>query len=99
MVTTPRCHSQVPKPQDWVRKQLLPTALPAPLKRMGMGESYGNGTRPRKTKTGYLRSSSLTVYETSQERELKESRELEVIDRRPIESGTITTMAKLNLGI
>jgi hypothetical protein len=33
------------------------------------------------------------------EKELRESRELEVIDRRPIESGTITTMAKLNLGI
>jgi hypothetical protein len=33
------------------------------------------------------------------EQESKESRELEVIDGRPIESGTITTMAKLNLGI
>ena len=29
-----------------------------------------------------------------EENELRESRELEVIDRRPIESGTIMTMAK-----
>jgi hypothetical protein len=34
-----------------------------------------------------------------EEKELKEARELEVIDGRPIESGTITTMAKLDLGI
>ena len=34
-----------------------------------------------------------------EEKELRESRELEVIDGRPIESGTITTMAKLNIGI
>jgi hypothetical protein len=34
-----------------------------------------------------------------EEKELRESRELEVIDGRPIELGTITTMAKLNLGI
>jgi predicted aspartyl protease len=34
-----------------------------------------------------------------EEKKLKESRELEVIDGRPIESGTITTMAKLKLGI
>jgi hypothetical protein len=34
-----------------------------------------------------------------EEHELEESWELEVIDRRPIKSGTITTMAKLNLGI
>ena len=34
-----------------------------------------------------------------QEKELKDPRELEVIDGRPIESGTITTMAKLDLGI
>jgi hypothetical protein len=34
-----------------------------------------------------------------QENELKESRDLEVIDGKPIDSGTITTMAKLNLGI
>jgi hypothetical protein len=34
-----------------------------------------------------------------EEKKLKESRELEVIDRRPIESGTITTLAKLELGI
>jgi hypothetical protein len=34
-----------------------------------------------------------------EEKELKESRELEVIDGRPIESGTITTMARLNIGI
>jgi hypothetical protein len=34
-----------------------------------------------------------------EEKELRESRDLEVIDRRPIKSGTITTMAKLNLGI
>jgi hypothetical protein len=33
-----------------------------------------------------------------EETELKESRELEFIDGRPIESGTITTMAKLDLG-
>jgi hypothetical protein len=33
------------------------------------------------------------------EQELTESRELEVIERRPIESGTIPTMAKLNLGL
>jgi hypothetical protein len=33
------------------------------------------------------------------EKELKESRELEVIDGRPIESGTITSMAKLDSGI
>jgi hypothetical protein len=34
-----------------------------------------------------------------EEKKLKESRELEVIDGRPIESGTNTTMAKLNLEI
>src|SRR6202142_512404 len=34
-----------------------------------------------------------------EEKELKESRELEVINGRPIESGTITTMAKLDLRI
>jgi hypothetical protein len=34
-----------------------------------------------------------------QEKELKDPRELEVIDGRPIESGAITTMAKLDLGI
>jgi hypothetical protein len=34
-----------------------------------------------------------------EEKELRESRELEVIDGRPIESATITTMAKLNIGI
>jgi hypothetical protein len=34
-----------------------------------------------------------------EEKESGESRELEVINRRSIESGTITTMAKLNLGI
>jgi hypothetical protein len=34
-----------------------------------------------------------------EERKLKESRELAVIDGRPIESGTITSLAKLNLGI
>jgi hypothetical protein len=34
-----------------------------------------------------------------EERELQESRELEVINGRPIESGTITTMAKLNIEI
>jgi hypothetical protein len=33
------------------------------------------------------------------EKEQKETRELEVMDGRPIESGTITTMAKLDLGI
>jgi hypothetical protein len=33
------------------------------------------------------------------QRKLKESRELEVIDGRPIKSGTITTMAKLNIEI
>jgi hypothetical protein len=33
------------------------------------------------------------------EKEFRESRELEVIDGRPIKSGTITTMAKLYLGI
>jgi hypothetical protein len=31
--------------------------------------------------------------------EIRESRELEVIDGRLIESGTITTMENLNLGI
>jgi hypothetical protein len=34
-----------------------------------------------------------------EEKLLPESRELEVIDRGPIESGTITTMGKLNIGI
>jgi predicted aspartyl protease len=34
-----------------------------------------------------------------EEIKLKESRELEVIDGRPIESGTITSIAKLKLGI
>jgi hypothetical protein len=38
-------------------------------------------------------------YHQLKEQKLKESRELEAIDGRPIESGTITTMAKLNLGI
>ena len=38
-------------------------------------------------------------YHGLEEKELKESRELEVIDGTPIESGTITTMAKLELGI
>ena len=34
-----------------------------------------------------------------EEKELKQSRELQVIDGRPIESGTITTMARLNIEI
>jgi hypothetical protein len=34
-----------------------------------------------------------------EEKELREPRELEVIDGRPIESGTITTIAELNIGI
>jgi hypothetical protein len=34
-----------------------------------------------------------------EEKEFQESRELEVIDGRPIKSGTIITMAKLNIGI
>ena len=34
-----------------------------------------------------------------EERKLRETRELEVIDGRPIKSGTIMTMARLNLGI
>jgi hypothetical protein len=33
------------------------------------------------------------------EKELRESRELEVVDGRPIKSGTITTIAKFNMGI
>ena len=33
------------------------------------------------------------------EKQLKESKEIEVINERPIEWGTITTMVKLNLGI
>jgi hypothetical protein len=38
-------------------------------------------------------------YYQLQEKELRESRELKVIHGRPITSGTITTMAKLNIGI
>jgi hypothetical protein len=34
-----------------------------------------------------------------EEKEIRESRELEVIGGRPIKSCTITTMAKMNLGI
>ena len=34
-----------------------------------------------------------------EEKQLKESREFKVIDGRPIESGTITTMARTNIGI
>ena len=34
-----------------------------------------------------------------EEKELKDIRELEVIDRRPIKSGTITTIAKISLRI
>jgi hypothetical protein len=32
-----------------------------------------------------------------EQKKLQESTELEIIDGRPIESGTITTMAKLNI--
>jgi hypothetical protein len=38
-------------------------------------------------------------YQQWQGQKLKQSSELEVIDVGPIESGTITTMTKLNLGI
>ena len=34
-----------------------------------------------------------------EEKWLRQTRELEVINRRPIESGTITTIVKMNLGI
>jgi hypothetical protein len=37
MDPTPRCHNQIPEPKAWPPKQLLPTALPTPLERMGMG--------------------------------------------------------------
>ena len=38
-------------------------------------------------------------YYELEEKELRISRKLKVIDERPIKSGTITTMAKINLGI